>query len=263
MLSKLIKYEMKATFRIFPIMYIVLFCSSIIFRLCKILDGTIGNDKVAGTLISISLGFLGFLVCVGIIGMLVISFFLGVYRFYKNYVTDEGYLMHTIPVPTWSLLMSKFIVSIIWMLASTVVSLVSLLIMFFSKDWWNSFVSFIKDVLFPMFGESALKSSLISYVVLFVVSLLSSYLILYFCIALGQVWTKHRILGAVLVYIGTNMVLNIVSTVVSVITLYIDSRMTDNYFIVTSVTNSLLYIVVGVLAFVYTEKIFKKNLNLQ
>ena len=35
-------------------------------------------------------------------------------RFYKNLYTDEGYLMHTLPVKPWMLIVSKLTIGTIW-----------------------------------------------------------------------------------------------------------------------------------------------------
>lgn len=44
-----------------------------------------------------------------LVALAVITFFYGVARFKKNLLGDEGYLMFTLPVKRWELVMSKLI----------------------------------------------------------------------------------------------------------------------------------------------------------
>jgi hypothetical protein len=48
-------------------------------------------------------------------------------RFYKNLLGDEGYLMFTLPVQSWSHILSKLAVSMLWTVVSGGVALCSIL----------------------------------------------------------------------------------------------------------------------------------------
>lgn len=43
-----------------------------------------------------------------------------VYRFYKNLLGSEGYLMHTLPVTVHQLIWSKLIAAVVWMAVTSV-----------------------------------------------------------------------------------------------------------------------------------------------
>ena len=65
--------------------------------------------QIAGILSMIIYGFLFF-------GIMVVSLVVVIQRFYKSLLGDEGYLMFTLPVETWKLVMSKLLVAIFWIL---------------------------------------------------------------------------------------------------------------------------------------------------
>ena len=49
-------------------------------------------------------------------------------RFYRNLFTDEGYLMHTLPVKKWELITAKGLVAVIWNVITTITTLLSVLL---------------------------------------------------------------------------------------------------------------------------------------
>ena len=53
---------------------------------------------------------------------MVVSIYIAV-RFYKNLYTDEGYLMHTLPVTPRQLLVSKLTVGSLWSFLVTILTL--------------------------------------------------------------------------------------------------------------------------------------------
>ena len=54
--------------------------------------------------------------------MLLLTLVLMVYRFYKNLMTDEGYLMFTLPVSRSQLIWSKLMVALAWGVLSAVLA---------------------------------------------------------------------------------------------------------------------------------------------
>ena len=66
-----------------------------------------------------------------VFGGSILAFVLMIYRFYKNLMTDEGYLMFTLPVTTGQLIWSKMIVSAVWLLATAAMDVLSMFISVF------------------------------------------------------------------------------------------------------------------------------------
>lgn len=139
-------------------------------------------------------------------------------RFYKNFFTDEGYLMFTLPVKTSDLLLSKTFVCVLWKFISivfTVLSILAIVTVGFSYLDGKSIVWFFEDF-FNLFSRalSEIQDSLmIPAVLLFlwlillgVGSLFFNTLYIYTCICLGQLWSRHKIGGAIVAYFGLRFV---------------------------------------------------------
>ena len=107
MLSKLLKYEFRATGRIMLPVYALLLVTA---------GGTSVTGSLMGrypesTVLSIFRTLFMTLFAFTTFGVLLLTLVLMVYRFYKNLMTDEGYLMFTLPVSRSLLIWSKLIVS--------------------------------------------------------------------------------------------------------------------------------------------------------
>lgn len=73
------------------------------------------------------------MICVAV--MIAISFvivYYFFYRYYKNYFTDEGYLMHTLPVESGDLIKSKLIVACCWQYLAGIVFTICLAVIIFA-----------------------------------------------------------------------------------------------------------------------------------
>lgn len=139
-------------------------------------------------------------------------------RFYKNLFTDEGYLMFTLPVKTSDLLLSKALAAILWRLISDIFIILSIMgiasvgIAYLSDTSIVQFFEEFSDIFREIF--SAMQESLTIPIPLFflwlfligIASLISSTFFIYTCICLGQLWSKHKIGGAILAYFGLRFV---------------------------------------------------------
>lgn len=117
MLGKLLKYELKSTAKFFVPMYFAIL--------------------VITTLNSIFIRKNVFVEAQGIINMVIGGLFIAittltiviiVKRFKKNLLGDEGYLMFTLPVKSSSLILSKYISALIWVLLTMIVSSMAIII---------------------------------------------------------------------------------------------------------------------------------------
>ena len=112
MLSKLLRHEFRATGRILLPLYLLLFVTAGMFHVSMLLrdNERIGDDWAAKVFSIVSISAF----CVAIIGISILAVALMIYRFYKNLMTDEGYLMFTLPVTTHQIIISKLIVPLVW-----------------------------------------------------------------------------------------------------------------------------------------------------
>ena len=122
MLTKLLKYEFKATARTYGAIYLALLAAAgligISFRTedFAVYRYAFGIGTTVYSLLAMAL--------------VVVTVITVIQRFTKNLLGREGYLMHTLPVTESQLVASKLLSSAVWLLASAVVGVVSFVIIF-------------------------------------------------------------------------------------------------------------------------------------
>ena len=123
MLGKLLKQDFRATARIILPVYAAVpvlgLFTNLITRLCENQNGFL--IRAIGALVS-------FVFSLSLIAAVVTTVVLMILRFYRNLMTDEGYLMFTLPVSTTELIFSKLIVSIVWFLGTFAVDALGMLL---------------------------------------------------------------------------------------------------------------------------------------
>ena len=109
MLGKLMKYEVRSCGRIFFPFYIVVLIFSIVASLFINFDNYEHDFSV--------LYLVGFLVVFALfVAAIVLTILLIVQRFNKSLLEDEGYLMFTLPVSQKTLVLSKFLTSLLFII---------------------------------------------------------------------------------------------------------------------------------------------------
>ena len=181
MLGKLIKYEFMATGRVFLPLFAALLIVSAINRLFQNLNLEV--PAVIGVILSVIL----------IVGILVLTLILTLQRFQKNLMSNEGYLMMTLPVRPDSLILSKLFVASVWTAASTIIVTVSIMIMAMSGISISEILAQIR-LFFEQIAIPAPQVVVyaIELIVLIVLSLFSGILLLYACMALSMLVNKRR-----------------------------------------------------------------------
>lgn len=172
-------------------------------------------------------------------------------RFYKNFFTDEGYLMFTLPVKTSDLLLSKLFVSVLWKFLSILFTVISILVIATAGISYlsdTSVVRFFKEFS-DMFSRSIaeMRSSLEIPVSLFflwlillgIFSLLYGTLFIYACICLGQLWSRHKIGGAIVSYFGLRFVLRLFRQIISIPL----SNLYSSYYDVENITGGTWFLI--------------------
>lgn len=122
MLKNLLKYEFRATARTYGTIYLaLLFVAGLLgftFR--------VENDFTESRVFDVLFTLYDLLA----VALVVVTITTVIHRFTRNLLGREGYLMHTLPVTEAQLVGSKLISSAVWLLASAVVGVVSLVVMF-------------------------------------------------------------------------------------------------------------------------------------
>jgi len=117
MLKKLIKYDIKSTWRDFTGIYLSILLGVIIL---PFIFNNVNNDFIV-----ITGGFIAFGIIIAVIVVTIISLFK---IFNTNLYSKQGYLTLTLPVTSRQILSSKLIVSSMWIVLTMIVSVIGLLI---------------------------------------------------------------------------------------------------------------------------------------
>lgn len=217
MLGKLLKYELKSTSRMMGVLYLaVLVVAAVVGFIARgtILDATQGNAiaVVISSLIYVLL----------IMALMIVTIVMILQRFYKNLLKGEGYLMHTLPVPTWMLVASKVISSLIWILLSIAVLVVSIFVIMLTSmlgngillatdiDWssidWTSIFKFLREST----GEAIMT------IVTAIVQIVRIVLLVYTAMAIGAAAKRHKVFYSVLTFIIILIIMGIIGTVANI-----------------------------------------------
>ncbi len=220
MLGKLIKHEFRATARIMLPVLAAVIVLGVLLGLSVL--GQQSSDLGA---LSIFLGLLIMLMIISIVAAAVLSVVLMVYRFYRNLLGNEGYMMFSLPVSVDAQVWSKMIVSSVWFLATGFAIMVAILtavgimgfsdlkVIFENLPTWEEFRKLLMEVgLQPV----DLAIFALEFIVATLVSGLVTCLHFYASMSLGQMFSVHRGLYSVLFFFGISIAFQMIFSVVQI-----------------------------------------------
>ncbi|MEG0793197.1 MAG: hypothetical protein RR399_05170 [Lachnospiraceae bacterium] len=258
MLRKLIKNELISTWKTMVLLHVILLIAAFIGRWTLLELFRYRSPRVL--LILLLLASAVTLIFVSFATMFFIAF-----RFYSNLFSDQGYLMFTLPVTPTQLLISKFVSGSLWILMDMLVSYLAIGIVCFNPTL--NFQIFMNEITL-VFGCS-FRQLFVLFILFSIAGCISSSLLIYVSIAIGQLFKKHRALVAVICYFIITMSIQIITTIVLLISGFftMDSA-TGNPF-VTSFYSSficklsiLISVIATILSFITTWYIMNKKINL-
>ena len=213
MLGKLFKYEMKATSRLFLPLYGLMLVFTIIGRV--LFSGMImtdGQNPIIDMLFAFMMLAYFVLICSTMVMMVVII----IRRFYLNLLGQDGYLMHTLPVTTHQLILSKLFSAFIWQMLTGIILTFSVFGIFVTGEM----LEVLPDM---MYGFSELTRYLfkaegarlifdgILIVFAMILSTIASLIMYYTAMTLGHTVKKHKIWASFGAYFAINFVIQQVS----------------------------------------------------
>ena len=199
MLSKLLKYEIKATARIFLPLYVVLLAYAVIHKVISLISPPRMQAPQAISM---------FIYIMLLVAIFVVTFVVMIQRFYKNLLSDEGYLMFTLPTKPWKHIVSKLLISMMWTAVSVIAAIMSVCIVASDKIFTTESWQILNKAILDFYNYFGLSAPLMILEILLggIVSLVSSVLIIYASIALGQLFNRHKILASLSAFIVLNTV---------------------------------------------------------
>ena len=257
MLSKLLKYEFRATGRIMLPVYALLLVTA---------GGTSVTGSLMGrypesTVLSIFRTLFMTLFAFTTFGVLLLTLVLMVYRFYKNLMTDEGYLMHTLPVKPWMAwgILSAVLAALMWTMVLSVTG---------GENLFAGIFRGLRSLMESLSGNAT--GCIVGLVVLLLAAGLASYLRFYAAISLGHSFSNHKLLLSVVFYIGFGIAVQTILSVVTAAGIRID--VDPDFWADPPAAALLSYVIWGTAAwsvlecaayYILTLLTLKKRLNLQ
>ncbi|HAH79554.1 MAG TPA: hypothetical protein DEB16_07070 [Ruminococcaceae bacterium] len=214
MLGKLIKYEIRATQRIFLPLYGLILAFALLNRLFRAAAPESAESLSLPINVSAFVNGLTMMVYVAlIVALAVMTLIVTIRRFQRGLLGDEGYLMFTLPVEVHSHIDCKMIVTLIWTVLSLLVSALSIFILAVDESSMQRFSEGclrFRDF-FRQYGASSYLI-LLECIVLFVVLALMDTLQIYASIAVGSRSARHKLLAGFGAFIGFTVVMMTVSS---------------------------------------------------
>ena len=250
MLGKLMKHEWLSTWKVPTALCIylgiltILGCTSFVSPLWQ-------SDNMVVQVIA---GFSIFIYILSLIGICIAIFAYFVVRFYRNMYTDEGYLMHTLPVKSWEHILTKGLTFFIWSLISVLAVFFSIFSIIFSAalsvsginwgDFFSQLQEFWPEIMreFRAFWGTSLATTI--------------------------TFNRHKVMASFIAYVCLNMVLSLVRSLLQIPLLLIRTEQLDRFTSVSSILGpsfwmNLVMNGIGIVVFyLITQIIMQKKLNL-
>ena len=208
MLSKLLKYEFKATGRIYGGLYLAILAAAALLGAFFRFPALVSDFPI----VVVTTVYLMLCVAIAVITALTI-----IQRFTRNLLGREGYLMHTLPVTPAQLILSKLISSMVWLLCSILVIALSLGVFFLCgmlnvngifSDWAGAVRDFrqLADILQRVLNVSGFMLLLTA--IEWLATLVCSILCLYTACMIGHQFKQHFALVGIAAFVILNIVQN-------------------------------------------------------
>ncbi len=208
MLGKLLKYDLRAMWKQFRVIWPTVLVLGAINRFTLGLGGDHAAGAVSAWTAVIAATLFGGVCIAAVVGS--VLFVLS--RFYRGLLGDEGYLMHTLPVPTWQLVLSKLLCSLIVSVVNTAVGLLAFLLVV-PLDWsWVFSLSVWQAVLGDILHRPDITLYLLEGLCLGLCTLAMSFSMMYLSMAAGHLFHRGRVFLSVVFFLALNTVVNVVFT---------------------------------------------------
>lgn len=287
MLGRLFAHEWKDTWKLMTVLngaVLVLSFLGMAFAATGNVTDVFKRDNVGS--VWIFLMYMSFIM-VYILGIFALSIGTTLYfyiRFYRNMYTDQGYLMHTLPVNEHELILSKALAAFIWKAIGAIVVGVGISgivatfasttgdlfreIMPYGREMFEEYVDEVYD------GNAGL---FFLYIIVMLITgiggLIYSIMMGYTAISLGQLAKRNKVLASVGIYFGINIAVSMLTNMINqfvmlfAVKINSDAAFRPGRFGAASIGISFLMgLIVYALSaafYVITHRIMTKRLNLE
>lgn len=273
MFAKLLKYEWRATRGMVGLLCLICLSAALVGGLSmrylvwvSELD-TQEDVAIVLSVLTMIFAFIAIVICC------VAMELYAVWRFYKSRFTDEGYLTFTLPVTTHQILLSSFVnclISMVCALAALMVGYLVLLLLGFSAlegffpSLWEVMPLAMENLWRLFSGETGAFLAQLALGV--VAGVLNSTVMMMLAVTIGSILAKkHKVLAAIGVYYGINMVMSLITSVLGVVLgLSVYSSQSSSMDVLSSMMlmESGLFLIVAVGGYFLMYALVHRKLNL-
>lgn len=269
MLGKLYKHEWKETAKLLIPLHLILILFTIIGAIILSTD-LLQNESFEMLTISCMLLYILSIFTVFIVTIVYLTI-----RFYKTMYARQGYLTHTLPVSTSSVINTKIVVSSLWMFIAMILTALSVFILLWISVGNTLTANAIQEICaaFPENFGMGFMEFMLTLFVLCIISCIASILMLFASLAIGQMFSQHRILASIVTYIVLYIIQQIFGTIL-VLIMGIDSLQALETDAASSLDIASFYrgslwagifqsLLFGIIFFVLCHYLTRKKLNLE
>ena len=265
MLRKLLKYDLRANMKLYLFIWPAMLLLAGLQRLLLELP-------VTGFLGHFLMSLLTGLMVLALIAMAVLCFIICVIRFYSGLLRREGYLMFTLPVKPWQLLVSKLLAAMVTLIPTCIFAYfgIALILSGMTNGVWNTMFNFSQILDQPLSAGTLILAGL---TVLAAVA--NMILRVYFVSCLGHLFRRARIFLSILFYYLIGVLMQIASMMTLVSVNYEPNTFVNSVFTWVETlsfngamsaflgTILLINVAIGCVYFFVSEVILRKRLNLE
>lgn len=216
MLGKLMKHELKDTMRLFLPMFGFIAVLTPIFSFMMRIGSNYNDTTENSSALDIVFGsgIAGYLLL--LFALMIVTQVLIVIRFYRTMASTEAYLTFTLPAKTGSILLSKWIVSMIWYVISFIIAAASILTVLLIATPLT--LGNISDAITFLTRYVDLNDfiTMVLFVVMILCSISVTILRMYVSVMIGQLAKTHRIALSIGIYLALSQGLSVVLSLLTI-----------------------------------------------
>lgn len=211
MVGKMIKYDFMSFFRLlFPVQLIVIGIA-VLNRIIQIFE------RETSTYSTVFISSIVLLVIACVVA-LVMSYVIGIVRFYQGLYSNEGYLSHSLPVTSAQHIWSKLIVSLLFECGTLLAIFIAANVAVIGEvgsEVYKAAGYLAKEFFAEVHFNGVLYG--LEWLLILLAAMASSLLMMYFCISIGQLVNRKKILLAFGVLFGLYMLGQILATILIIV----------------------------------------------
>lgn len=213
MLKKLVKHEFKETARLLIPLNLIVVAMTAIGAI--MLSAKIFQEHYIGIFGPLSI----MLYILSIFCLFILTAVFLTMRYYKTVYGRQGYLTHTLPVSTTSILNTKILVAAFWLYAALIITIlcILLLVRVAVGSAWDSAQILSTLTQMAQSTDMSISEIVLTLFCTVTVTLLCLVFTVCACLAIGQLFQQHRIAAAV----GAYVVIYIIQQIMSLIGLFV------------------------------------------